>query len=134
MNLLRCAIGICFILGVAYVLSQDRKNIDWRLVGSGIFIQLVIGILIAKVAIINSLFGFISSKFVHFLNFALEGAEFLFGDLAKNSDQHSDARHNLGFLFAFQALPIIIFFSSVTAGLYYLGILQKIVLAFAWLM
>lgn len=134
MNLFRCAIGICFILGVAYAFSEDRKNIDWRLVASGLFIQLVIGILIAKVALISSFFGFISNKFVHFLNFALEGAEFLFGDLAKNSDQHSDARHNLGFLFAFQALPVIIFFSSITAGLYYLGILQKIVWAFAWFM
>ena len=121
-------------MGVAYVFSEDRKNIDWRLVASGIFIQLVIGILIAKVALISSFLGFISDKFVHFLNFALGGAEFLFGDLAKNSNQQPDARHSLGFLFAFQALPIIIFFSSVTAGLYYLGILQKIVWAFAWLM
>tara|TARA_A100001011_G_C13730190_1_gene603224 strand:+ start:104 stop:403 length:300 start_codon:yes stop_codon:yes gene_type:complete len=97
-------------LGVAYVFSEDRKNIDWRLVASGIFVQLVIGILIAKVALISSFFGFISNKFVHFLNFALRGAEFLFGDLAKNSNQQPDARHSLGFLFAFQALPIIIFF------------------------
>ena len=134
MNLFRCAIGICFILGVAYAFSEDRKNIDWRLVASGIFIQFVIGILIAKVALISSFFGFISNEFVHFLNFSLKGAEFLFGDLAKNSDQHLDARHSLGFLFAFQAFPIIIFFSSVTSGLYYLGVLQKIVWAFAWLM
>ena len=109
MNIFRGAIGLCFIISIAYAFSADRKNIDWRLVASGIFIQLVIGLLIAKVAVIGSFFGFISDKFVHFLNFALGGAEFLFGDLAKNSDQASGARHSLGFLFAFQALPIIIF-------------------------
>ena len=134
MNIFRGAIGLCFIISIAYAFSSDRENIDWQLVASGIFIQLVIGLLIAKVAVVGSFFGFISDKFVHFLNFALGGAEFLFGDLAKNSDQASGTRHSLGFLFAFQALPIIIFFSSVTAGLYYLGILQKIVWAFAWLM
>ena len=113
MNIFRGAIGLCFIVSIAYAFSADRKNIDWRLVASGIFIQLVIGLLIAKVAIIGSFFGFISDKFIHFLNFALGGAEFLFGDLAKNSDQASDAKHSLGFLFAFQALPIIVFFSSI---------------------
>jgi len=57
MNIFRGAIGLCFIISIAYAFSADRKNIDWRLVASGIFIQLVIGLLIAKVAIIGSFFG-----------------------------------------------------------------------------
>ena len=110
MNIFRGAIGLCFIISIAYAFSADRKNIDWRLVASGIFIQLVIGLLIAKVAIIGSFFGFISDKFVSLFKLcSWEVQNSLFGDLAKNSDQASGARHSLGFLFAFQALPIIIF-------------------------
>ena len=134
MNIFRAAIGLCFILGIAFLFSTERRKIDWKLVGSGILIQLVIGLLIAKVGFVGSAFQFISEKFVFFLNFSLGGAEFLFGDLAKNSDTVGNARHSLGFIFAFQALPTVIFFSAITAGLYYLGILQKLVMAFAWVM
>jgi CNT family concentrative nucleoside transporter len=72
-------------------------------------------------------FEFASEKFVLFLGFAREGSKFVFGSLATDTS-------NTGFIFAFQALPTVIFFSAVTAGLYYLGILQKIVFGFAWVM
>ncbi|MFM8833525.1 MAG: NupC/NupG family nucleoside CNT transporter [Cytophagales bacterium] len=127
MNYLRAAIGLIFIVGIAYLLSGNRKKIDWRLVGIGILFQLVIGLAIAKVGFVRVVFEFISDKFVTFLGFAREGSAFVFGSLASNTS-------NTGFIFAFQALPTVIFFSAVTAGLYYLGILQKIVFGFAWLM
>ena len=96
--------------------------------------QIVIGIIVFKIPIATSVFQTVSNAFVKFLSFALEGAFFLFGDLARNSSAITGVNHNLGFLFAFQALPIIVFFSAITAGLYYLGILQKIVKSFAWIM
>lgn len=122
------------IIGLAFVFSANRRRIDWKLVGAGILMQIVFAVLIFRVPVVRSAFEIIGNGFVRFLSFALNGAQFLFGDLAKNSDAVEGTRHGLGFLFAFQALPTVIFFSSVTAGLYYLGVLQKIVYGFAWLM
>lgn len=134
MEYIRGLAGLIFILGVAFLLSGNRKAVDWRLVLVGITIQIIFGLLIGKVEEARIAFQFIGDKFVYFLSFAQRGAEFLFGDLAKNSVNNPDAKHNLGFLFAFQALPNVIFISAITAGLYYLGLLQKIVYGFAWVM
>jgi concentrative nucleoside transporter, CNT family len=134
MAYLRGIIGIVVLISIAYLLSSYRKKIDWKLVASGIILQIIIAILILRVPFIRTVFDVIGSGFVKFLSFALNGAQFLFGDLAKNSNADPNAKHSLGFLFAFQALPTVIFFSSVTTGLYYLGILQKIVYGFAWIM
>lgn len=123
-----------FIVVIAFLFSNNRKTIDWRLVGVGIFLQITIGLIIGKIELAQQAFIYLSDRFVVFLGFAQKGAEFLYGDLAKNSANDPDVRHSLGFLFAFQALPTVIFFSSVSAGLYYLGVLQKIVFGFAWLM
>jgi len=133
MDYLRSVLGLIVLLLIAWAIS-GRKRVDLRLIGVGVAIQVVIALLIAHVAFINDLFTSLSAGFVKFLNFGLKGAEFLYGDLAKNSDALVDVRHNLGFLFVFQALPTVIFFSAVTAGLYYLGILQRVVYVFAWLM
>jgi CNT family concentrative nucleoside transporter len=134
MDYIRGVIGIAVIIGIAYIFSAKKKQIDWKLVAVGISLQIVIAICVLKVPAVRDAFEVIGGGFVRFLSFALNGAQFLFGDLAKNSDAVKDARHNLGFLFACQALPTVIFFSSVTAGLYYLGILQKVVYGFAWIM
>lgn len=134
MDYLRGLGGVVFIIGIAYVLSGNRRLIDWRLVGIGIGLQLAFGLMIGKVEVAQQAFAFISEKVVTFLNFAQSGAEFLYGDLARDSTDDPSVRHNLGFLFAFQALPTVIFFSAFTAGLYYLGILQKVVFGFAWVM
>lgn len=134
MEYLRGLAGLVLIIAVAYALSANRKGIDWRLVAIGVIIQLIFGLLIGKVEVAQQAFIYISEKFVKFLSFAQKGAEFLYGDLAKNSEGTSGVRHNLGFLFVFQALPTVIFFSSITSGLYYLGILQKVVYGFAWVM
>lgn len=134
MDYLRGIIGIGIIVVIAWLCSANRKRIDWRLVITGLFLQLIIAVLVLKVPVVRDGFETIGSAFVRFLSFGLDGAAFLFGDLSKNSDAVPGSRHNLGFLFAFQALPVLIFFSAVTSALYYLGILQKIVHVFAWIM
>lgn len=125
MEYFRGLLGIVALLGVAFIFSANRKSIDWRLVGVGVLIQAVFGFLITRVDFVASLFLGLSRGFVKFLSFSQDGAVFLFGDLATNS---------FGFIFAFQVLPTIIFFSTVSAALYYLGVLQKIVFAIAWVM
>lgn len=134
MDYLRAVIGLVVIVAAAWLLSGNRRAVDWRLVGVGIVIQLIFGLLIGKVELAQQAFVFLSEKFVTFLSFAGKGAEFLYGDLSKNSVGNPEVKHNLGFLFVFQALPTVIFFSAITTGLYYLGVLQKIVFGFAWIM
>ncbi|MEM1407842.1 MAG: nucleoside transporter C-terminal domain-containing protein [Bacteroidota bacterium] len=125
MDYLRALIGLVSLVGIAYLFSGNKKKIDWRLVGIGLLLQLVFALLITKVALVADGFDWISAKFVKFLSFSTDGAKFLFGDLATDK---------LGFIFAFQVLPTVIFFSTVSAGLYYLGVLQKIVFGIAWIM
>ena len=134
MDYLRGLFGILVLLGVAYVFSTNKKKIDWKLVGVGILLQIIFGVLITQVPLVTRIFEAISYGFVTFLGFARDGAIFLFSDLAKNSLEDPEVQHSLGFLFAFQVLPTVIFFSAVSTGLYYLGILQKIVYGIAWVM
>lgn len=134
MDYLRALGGLLFIIGVAYLFSTNRKAVDWRLVITGIVLQVIFALLIAKVSVVQHTFEYISARFVTLLGFAQKGAEFLYGDLSKNSDTVPGTRHSLGFLFAFQTLPSVIFFSALTAALYHLGVLQKIVYGFAWVM
>lgn len=134
MEYVRGLLGLAILVGVAFLFSRNRKAIDWRLVGIGILLQIIFALLITKVDVVAGAFDWVSQKFVTFLSFSLDGAEFLYGGLARNSNTTEGVHHDLGFLFAFQALPTVIFFSAVTAGLYYLGVLQKIVYVFAWVM
>jgi CNT family concentrative nucleoside transporter len=117
MDYIRAGAGLLFIVGLAYLLSGNRKSVDWRLVLMGVVLQLIFGLIISKVEVAQVAFSYVSQKFVTFLGFAQKGGEFLYGDLAKNSTGHPEVKHNLGFLFVFQALPTIIFFSAFTAGL-----------------
>ncbi len=125
MDYLRGLIGLAFLVGVAFLLSYNRKKVDWRLVFVGILLQVIFGLLITKVDFVTQGFDWVSEKFVKFLSFSTDGAKFLFGDLATDK---------LGFIFAIQVLPTVIFFSTVSTGLYYLGVLQKIVYGIAWIM
>ena len=127
MDYLRAFIGILAFIGVAFLFSRNKKAIDWRLVAIGVSLQIIFGLLITQVEFVADAFAAVSEAFVIFLNFSEEGARFLFGSLV-------DPSGSWGFIFAFKVLPTIIFFSTVTAGLYYLGILQKIVFAIAWVM
>ena len=135
MEYLRALMGIGALVVIAFFFSSNRKAIDWRLVIIGISLQAFFGFLVIKIDSVASIFSSISQAFVKFLSFASYGAHFLFSDLAYSSyDPSLGANHSLGVIFAFQILPVVIFFSTVTAGLYYLGVLQKLVYGIAWLM
>ena len=126
MEYIRGLIGLAVLICTAFLFSKNRKSIDWRLVGVGILLQIIFALLITKIDTVATGFDWISDKFVTLLGFSLDGAAFLFGDLVKPD--------KFGLIFAFQVLPTVIFFSTVTAGLYYLGVLQKIVYVIAWIM
>ena len=85
----------------------------------GIGLQILFGLLITKIQFVKLAFNWVSQKFVVLLSFSSDGATFLFGDLMNTE--------NMGFIFALQVLPTVIFFSTLTSGLYYLGVLQWIV-------
>ncbi|WP_266205844.1 NupC/NupG family nucleoside CNT transporter [Pontibacter kalidii] len=128
-DILRGAGGLLVLVGIAILFSKNRKAIDWRLVGFGLFLQIFFGVLVTQVPLVADGFAFVSKLFVKLLSFSQSGAEFLFGNLANPAENGG-----LGFIFAFSVLPTIIFFSTVSAGLYYLGVLQKIVFGIAWIM
>jgi len=126
-SIYRGIIGMIFLLLVCFLLSSNRKKINWRLVGTGLALQIIFALLVLKVPFVASIFDWISDKVVTFLNFSEKGAEFLFGGLVTDMD-------TFGYIFAFKVLPTIVFFSAFTSLLYYLGILQLFVKAFAWVM
>ena len=126
-NILRGFLGLISLIFLAFLFSRDKKNINWSLVIKGLLIQLILAVLILKVPFIQNIFEWISSIFVIILQFSKQGALFLFGETLVNSNE-------FGAIFAFQILPTIIFFSALTSLLFYLGILQKIVYFFAYLM
>ncbi|MEN8815312.1 MAG: nucleoside transporter C-terminal domain-containing protein [Nonlabens sp.] len=123
----RGVIGIIFILGLCFLLSKNKKKIDWRLVIVGITLQIVFAISVLKFESVAYVFDAISTGVVRFLAVSEAGAEFVFGNLI-------DANNSWGYIFAFKVLPTIIFFSAFTSLLYYLGILQKVVYVLAWIM
>ena len=123
-SLLRGLIGMLVLIILAYLLSNNRKQISWKLVSIGLIAQISIAIGVIKISVIKSFFGVISSFFVKILEYTNAGTTMLLGEFA-SIDKY-------GFIFVFQALPIIIFFSALTSVLFYLGIIQKIVQFFAW--
>ncbi len=139
-SLIRGIIGLIVLLGIAFIFSNNKKQINWRLVGSGIILQILFAILIVKgdalgrfftpLAYPLYFFKWLSGLFVLLLNFTSEGAIFVFGNLAKAPG----TKDSLGMFFAFSVLPTIIFFASLTSILYYLGIMQKVIKAMAWVM
>jgi CNT family concentrative nucleoside transporter len=126
-GLLRGIIGITFLLTVCYILSSNRRRINWRLVTTGLAMQIIFAVLVLKVDFIARIFDWISNRIVDFLAISEEGAIFVFGSLI-------DPSSSMGYIFAFKVLPTIVFFSAFTSLLYYMGILQRIVKAFAWVM
>lgn len=126
LDILRGFLGLAFLIGTCYVLSANRKAIDWALVIKGVLGQLVIAVLVLKVPFIAGIFSWLAGAFTKVLGCSSAGAEFLFGNLTKVD--------SMGFIFAFQVLPTIVFFSALSSALYYLGILQFVVKGFAWIM
>ena len=126
-SIVRAALGLGVFVGVCWLLSENRRRIDWRLVAGGLGLQAVLAVLILKVRLVENMFDGVATFFVELLSFSREGAIFLFGDLVTKTDSY-------GFIFAVQILPTIIFFAAFSSILYYLGILQRIVFVFAWVM
>jgi len=126
-NILRGTLGIVFLLAIAWLLSTNRRAINWRLVGAGMALQLVFALGVLKVPIVNKAFDAIASFFVVVLDFTKAGSTFLFGSIIENTD-------TFGIIFAFQVLPTVVFFSALSAALYYLGILQRIIYGISWVM
>ena len=124
-HILRAGLGVVILLSICYLLSSNRKAINWRLVGSGLLIQIVLAFLVLRIPAFTEFFKSIVGFFLVIISAAEESSIFLFGDLAKGGSP---------FGFAFSVLPIIVFFSALTSLLYYYGILQKVVYGFAWIM
>lgn len=124
LNLLRGLLGMVVLLGIAWLFSRDRKNINWKTVGVGLGIQMTLAIGVLYVPFVRVGFEFFGRIFVKILDFTRAGSSFLFGSLLDVD--------TFGSIFAFQVLPTIIFFSALTSLLFYWGIIQKVVWAMAW--
>jgi CNT family concentrative nucleoside transporter len=120
-------IGIALILGLGFLVSHNRSAIRWSVVAWGLGLQLAFGIFVLRVPLGQNIFRWLGDFVGSILEFSYAGSSFVFGELGK---QHS----SLGVVFAFQILPAIIFVSALFAILYYLGIMQIIVRAFALVM
>ena len=127
MEILRPIISLFLLIGILWLASSNRRAISWSLVLKGLIIQFILDFLILELDWVSNGFDWIGRGFVSLLGFAREGSLFLFGDLVGNTD-------SFGYIFAFQVLPTIIFFSAITSLLFHFGILQKVVFVFAWFM
>lgn len=123
----RGLLGIAAFIGIAYAFSENRRAIPWRLVGAGLLFQIVCGVLVLRVDFVRAGVDAIGNMAIAILDFNRAGSEFLFGSLITDTQ-------SFGYLFAFNVLPTIVFFSALTSLLFYLGILQRVVFVFAWMM
>lgn len=136
-SIFRGIIGMLALVGGCYLLSNDKRNINWRTVFAGLGLQLVLALLILRVPLVKDGFDAVAGFFVTILNFSEAGAEFVLGswpDVAEIKDGISGKAFTIGYVFAFKVLPTILFFSALSSLLYYLGILQLFIRAFGWLM
>jgi len=118
-SLWRGVLGMISLIFIAFLFSSDRKNINWKTVGIGVSFQLLIAVCVLKVPLIKVVFEFIGKIFIKILGFTQAGSEFLFGGMLDIN--------SYGFIFAFQVLPTILFFSALTSVLFYLGVIQVVV-------
>ncbi|MFP2997229.1 nucleoside transporter C-terminal domain-containing protein [Spongiivirga sp. MCCC 1A20706] len=125
-SLLRGILGMFVLVVISFLLSSNRKAINWKTVGLGLGFQLLIAIGVLRVPFIQGAFEFVGGIFIQVLEFTRAGSTFLFEGLMDVS--------TFGFIFAFQVLPTILFFSALTSVLFYLGIIQKVVKAMAWIL
>jgi CNT family concentrative nucleoside transporter len=127
--------GLAVLLGIAWLFSSDKRAVDWKLVGTGLLLQILFAafvLLVPSIAISETrhipggreIFDWLGQGFVKILSFVAAGSNFIFGNLMDTT--------RFGFVFAFQVLPTIIFFASLMGVLYHLGVMQAIVRAMAW--
>ncbi|SHJ02984.1 concentrative nucleoside transporter, CNT family [Flavobacterium haoranii] len=115
----RGILGMLCLLAVAFIFSSNRKAINWKTVGLGLSAQLVLAVGVLKVPFVKAAFEFVGNLFVLVLDFTRAGSEFLLGGMMNVE--------SFGFIFLFQVLPTIIFFSALTSVLFYLGVIQIVV-------
>ena len=125
MSLGRGILGIIAVLLICYLLSYDRKRIDWKLVGGGLLIQIVLALSILYIPVVGDIFKSLGIIFVKIMDFTNAGLEFLLGPYASKS---------AGFSFLLHSLPIVVFFSALVSIFYYWGIIQRVVGALSWLL
>ena len=123
-SLLRGVTGMLVLIFIAFLMSNNRRAISWKTVGIGLFIQILIAVGVLKINFIKNIFEILGGFFIKVLEFTGEGTKMLLGEFG-NIETY-------GFIFIFQALPVIIFFSALTSILYYFGVIQKIVGFLAW--
>jgi len=123
-SIFRGVLGMTILLGLSYAMSVNKKAIKWKTVFLGLIIQLTIAIGVIKITWISNVFEFFGSFFIKILEYTQAGTNMLLGDF-------SDVEKT-GYIFAFQVLPVIIFFSALTSIGYYFGVIQKIVRGLAW--
>lgn len=119
-------LGMIVVLFIAFVFSSNRKAIRWKTVGAGLTGQLLLAIGVMKVPAVRIIFEYVGQIFISILDFTRAGSEFLFGGLMNVE--------TTGFVFVFQILPTIIFFSALTSLLFYLGVIQIVVRGMAWIL
>ena len=124
-SLLRGCLGMSVLIFIAYLFSNNRKAIAWKTVGIGLLIQVVIAIGVLKIEWVKRVFETLGNFFIKVLEYTGEGTKMLLGEFG-NTETY-------GFIFVFQALPVIIFFSALSSILYYFGVIQKVVGFLAWL-
>jgi CNT family concentrative nucleoside transporter len=125
-SIFRGVVGLTSIILIAYLLSNNKKKIDWKTILIGLSSQLIIAVAVLKVEFVRIIFEKIGQGFLAIVTFTNQGSRILFGDLADSS--------KYGEIFVFQVLPVIIFFSALTSVLYYYRIIQKTVSGLAWMM
>jgi concentrative nucleoside transporter, CNT family len=126
--------GIFVLMGIAWLISSDRRNMNWRLISWGIGLQMLFALVIFIFPPGAAFFLWVNDAVVLVMGSAAAGAEFLFGRLAVPPGiVNSSGEESLGFFLAFQALPTIIFFSALMSILYYFNIMPRIIKAFAYI-
>ncbi|MFP4847036.1 nucleoside transporter C-terminal domain-containing protein [Winogradskyella sp. PE311] len=125
-SLWRGVLGMVTLIFIAFLFSSNRKAINWKTVGVGLAFQLIIAVGVLKVEAVKTVFEYVGQGFIAILGFTQAGSEFLFGGMLDIN--------SFGYIFAFQVLPTIIFFSALTSVLFYLGIIQKVVKGMGWLL
>ena len=116
--------GLVMLIGIAWSFSNNKKSVDWKLVVTGVSLQIAFAALVLLVPGGKDVFNALGNGFVKVLSFVNAGSNFIFGDLMSIP--------KYGFIFAFQVLPTIIFFAALMSVLYHLGVMQVIVRAMAW--
>ena len=124
-SFVRGVLGIVTVLGLAYLMSYDRRQVDWKLVAGGLFLQFVFALAVLYVPFVGTCLEWMGKIFIKVMDFTQNGVEFLLGPLASKKE---------GFIFLIHSLPVVIFFSALVSLFYHWGIIQRVVSTFSWIL